>query len=508
MKYGMISTGSKEASEAAQEILKLGGNAFDASIAAVMTSMTSEVNLTSMAGGGAMLAYKKGQKPILFDFFVDAPAVRNRKDFEFYKTEVDFGDTKQVFHIGKGSVAIPGNIKGLLHIHKRLGKIPLKVVTEPAIQIAKRGVKLSSSQAYITSLLDSIIKTSANSRELFYRNNKLLSEGDIFSNPDLSDFIEWITEEGDRPFYEGELARKIVNYLGEDGLIRIEDLKEYKVHERSPLSHELVNSRFYTNPAPSVGGTLIVFLLKMLCHIDMNYKFDYDRLVRLMAATAKARAHFYKDPNDDYQLDKLLDYNIVKKYAELSTGNIFDTYDDYDDNGLGSTTHVSILDREGNAASITTTNGESCGHVLPGTGIILNNMLGEQDLNPLGFHRWNKTKRMPTLISPSLLIDKVGKVELVIGSAGSNRIRSAILQVMSNYTLKKISLKDSIYHPRLHLEEDCLHIEPGITIDSKLINSIKTNLFTDINLFFGGVNAVTDTEAVADPRRGGMGIVC
>ena len=508
MKYGIISTGSKEASEAAQEILKLGGNAFDASIAAVMTSMTSEVNLTSMAGGGAMLAYKKGESPILFDFFVDAPASNNKKDFEFYKTEVDFGETKQIFHIGKGSVAIPGNIKGLLHIHKRLGKIPLRVVTEPAIDIAKKGVQLSRSQAYITSLLDPIIKTSSNSRELFYNNEKLLSEGDTFSNPDLSNFIEWITEEGDRPFYKGELARKMVDYLGTDGLIKIEDLNKYKVYERSPLLHELMDSTFYTNPAPSVGGTLIVFLLKMLSHIDSNYRFDYERLIRLMAATTKARTDFYKDPNSDSQLNKLLDPDIVKIYAELSEGNIFDTYDDFNDNGLGSTTHVSILDKDGNAASITTTNGESCGHILPETGIILNNMLGEEDLNPLGFHRWNRRKRMPTLISPSLLIDKNGKVDLVIGSAGSNRIRSAIIQVISNYTLKKLSLKDSIYHSRLHLENNFLHIEPGITIDNNLDNRIETNLFSDINLFFGGVNAVTETEAVADPRRGGMGIIC
>jgi gamma-glutamyltranspeptidase/glutathione hydrolase len=135
-------------------------------------------------------------------------------------------------------------------------------------------------------------------------------------------------------------------------------------------------------------------------------------------------------------------------------------------------------------------------------------MLGEEDLNPLGFHRWNRRKRMPTLISPSLLIDKNGKVDLVIGSAGSNRIRSAIIQVISNYTLKKLSLKDSIYHSRLHLENNFLHIEPGITIDNNLDNRIETNLFSDINLFFGGVNAVTETEAVADPRRGGMGIIC
>ena len=508
MKYGMISTGSKEASEAAQEILKLGGNAFDASIAAVMTSMTSEVNLTSMAGGGAMLAYRRGEKPILFDFFVDAPAMRGKTNFEFYKTEVNFGETSQVFHIGKGSVAIPGNIKGLLHIHKRLGKIPLNVVTEPAINIAKNGVKLSKSQAYITSLLDPIIQTSADSRKLFYNNNTLLSKGDIFSNPDLSEFIEWITEEGDRPFYEGELARKIVDYLGDDGLITIEDLNNYKVYERDPLYHELMDSIFYTNPSPSVGGTLIIFFLRMLCYIDQSYKLSYNRLIKLMAATAKARTDFYIDPNNDTSLNQLLNDDIVKKYAEFSKGNILQNYNDFNDNGLGSTTHVSVLDKDGNAASITTTNGESCGHILPDTGIILNNMLGEQDLNPLGFHKWNQTKRMPTLISPSLLIDKSGKVDIAIGSAGSNRIRSAIIQVMNNYIFKKMSLKKSVYEPRLHLEEDCLHFEPGIIIDNKLANDIKINSFKDINLFFGGVNAVTSTEAIADPRRGGIGLEC
>ena len=508
MKYGMISTGSKEASEAAQEILKLGGNAFDASIAAVMTSMTSEVNLTSMAGGGAMLAYKKGEKPILFDFFVDAPAMRGKTSFEFYKTEVDFGETSQVFHIGKGSVAVPGNIKGLLHIHRRLGKIPLKIVTEPAINIAKNGVELSKSQAYITSLLDSILKTSVDSRKLFYNDNKLLTEGDIFLNPDLSEFIEWITEEGDRPFYEGELARKFVDYLGDDGLITIEDLKKYKVYERYPLYHELMDSFFYTNPSPSVGGTLIIFFLRMLYYIDPSYQLNYNQLIKLMAATAKARTDFYVDPNNDDLLNQLLDYNIVKKYAELSKQNVLQNYDDFNDNGLGSTTHVSVLDKEGNAASITTTNGESCGHILPGTGIILNNMLGEQDLNPLGFHKWNQTKRMPTLISPSLLIDKSGKVDIVLGSAGSNRIRSAIIQVINNYLFKKMSLKKSIYEPRLHLEEDCLYLESGIIIDNKLVNNIKINSFKDINLFFGGVNAVTNTEAIADPRRGGVGLEC
>ena len=509
MKYGMIATGSKEASEVALEILKAGGNAFDASIAAVMTSMTSEVNLTSMAGGGCLLAYKNGQNPILYDFFVDAPPMRESSDFEFYKTSVDFGETEQVFHIGKGSIAIPGNIKGLLHVHKNLGKLPLKIVTQPAIEIAKRGVTLSKSQAYITKLLTEIIKTSPDSRKLFFKNDKVLEEGDTFYNPDFADFLEWITQEGDRPFYEGELGKKMISYLGEDGLIQMDDLNKYKVFERKPLSHSIHDRIFFTNPSPSVGGTLMIFLLQLLKQINKEYHFDDSLLIKLMAATTNARYKYFKDSSNEYQLDQLLDRNVVDKYVNLIMNSSMDDYDDFKDNGLGSTTHVSIIDKDKNASSITTTNGESCGHVLPGTGVILNNMLGEQDLNPLGFHNWNNQKRMPTLISPSLLLGKNGDIDLVIGSAGSNRIRSAIIQVMTNYLNKNMTLEDAIYLPRLHLEGSDLYVEPGINIDNLSLNKkLRVNQFPDLNLFFGGVNAVTVNEAISDPRRGGASIEC
>ena len=124
----MIATGSKEASEAALEILKLGGNAFDASIAAVMTSMTSEVNLTSMAGGGAMLAYQNGKVPILYDFFVDAPPMRNRDDFEFYKTKIDFGDG-ELIPKEVGSDDITGyRIKGMWYFDKRRGELMYRLL--------------------------------------------------------------------------------------------------------------------------------------------------------------------------------------------------------------------------------------------------------------------------------------------------------------------------------------------------------------------------------------------
>ena len=113
------------------------------------------------------------------------------------------------------------------------------------------------------------------------------------------------------------------------------------------------------------------------------------------------------------------------------------------------------------------------------------------------------------MISPSLVINKMGDAQLVFGSAGSNRIRSAVIQVLSNYIFRNLSLKDSIYAPRLHLENNTLHIEPGLSFDENSVSSIiEVNNFTSLNLFFGGVNAVTPNEAVSDPRRGGCGISC
>ena len=354
MKYGMIATGSKEASHAALDILKLGGNAFDASISAVITSMTSEVNLTSMAGGGAMLAYEKGNNPILYDFFVDAPPIRENKSFEFYKTKIDFGGTEQLFHIGKGSVAIPGNIKGLLHAHSKLGVLPLKEVLSPAKDIARNGVVLSKSQSYITSLLEKILATSDGTKKLFYKNGKLISEGDTFLNPDFADFLDWIIEEGDRPFYEGEIGRKLVSYLGDDGLIKMEDLNSYKVFEREPLRHAIKDKFFFTNPSPSVGGTLIVFFLELLKRINKDYQFDNNLLIQLMIATTNARYRFYRDPNSKDQLNQLLTEDILDYYSNAVSRNSIVNMNDFLDNGLGSTTHVSIIDRMGNASSITT----------------------------------------------------------------------------------------------------------------------------------------------------------
>ena len=161
----------------------------------------------------------------------------------------------------------------------------------------------------------------------------------------------------------------------------------------------------------------------------------------------------------------------------------------------------------GNAASITTTNGEGCGYVIPEYGIMMNNMLGEEDLNPFGFHKWNKKRRLPTMISPTI-ISKNNIPQYVLGSGGSNRIRSANIQVILNILYEKMNLYDAIEKPRIHLEGNQLYCEPGIKIPKdKTLEKLIVNLFNQKNVFFGGVNAVSKSEAIGDSRRGGFGIV-
>ena len=140
MNKGIVATGSQEATQAAADILRAGGNAFDAAVSAVFTSMTSEFALTGVGGGGAMMVHTSGSEPILHDFFVNTPPLTGKEELDFFGVEVDFGDSTQIFHIGKGSAAIPGTLLGLVIVHQQYGLLPLPSVMEPAIHLAGKGV--------------------------------------------------------------------------------------------------------------------------------------------------------------------------------------------------------------------------------------------------------------------------------------------------------------------------------------------------------------------------------
>jgi gamma-glutamyltranspeptidase/glutathione hydrolase len=176
---------------------------------------------------------------------------------------------------------------------------------------------------------------------------------------------------------------------------------------------------------------------------------------------------------------------------------------------LGATTHISVLDSEGRACSVTCTNGEGSGVVVPGTGIHLNNVMGEEDLSPLGFHRHPAGRRMPSMMAPSVVM-RDGKVELVLGSAGSNRIRSALLQTIVGVVDHGLRAPAAVSAPRAHFEDGIVYHEPGIELGGLFGEEREIVRFHGLNLFFGGVQAVQRCGAeligAGDPRRGGVAV--
>ena len=504
MKYGSISGGSKEAVEAAKQIFYNGGNAFDAGIGAVFTSMTSEFSLTGAGGGGIMLGMSNNDTPVVYDFFVDCPSNNNNK-IDFQKINVDFGNTSQDFHIGKGSTATPGNIAGLLDIHQEKGVLPLNIILEPAIKIAKEGVKLSKYQAYINQLIKPILLHSQEGYKLFHTNNKFLQQGDTFKNPNFSDFLYSISRYGKKFFYEGDGADIINKFYSSEGYINKKELKNYQMKIRKPNIINIGEYKIFTNPAPSYGGTLMIFMLKLLKKSN-KLNADMTQLVKSMELTSMARNSVCSNPNNEMEINNVLEKKIFSEYLDLFNDNNF-IGNTSKLSGLGSTTHISIIDKWNNIVSVTTTNGEGCGHFIPEFGIMMNNMLGEQDLNPYGFHNWEKQRRLPTMICPTIIF-KNNKPLYVLGSGGSNRIRSAIIQVVLNLIVKNMPLEEAINASRVHLEGKELYFEPEIKIPTnKYFEHIKKIPFEKKSLFFGGVNCVSINNAIGDNRRGGIGKV-
>jgi gamma-glutamyltranspeptidase/glutathione hydrolase len=185
-------------------------------------------------------------------------------------------------------------------------------------------------------------------------------------------------------------------------------------------------------------------------------------------------------------------------------------------NKWGSTTHLSVVDGKGNAASVTSSNGEGSGYVIPGTGIMVNNMLGEDDLNPHGFHQWQENVRISSMMAPTIVL-KNNQPEIVLGTGGSKRIRTAILQVIANILDFKMPVKEAVDSPRVHWENDSFHVEPGFTQEAvnKIMLPVNNQLvhWQEKHLFFGGVHTVQKNsegliEGASDHRRDGSVASC
>jgi gamma-glutamyltranspeptidase/glutathione hydrolase len=486
---GVVAGGHPATCRAAADALAAGGNAFDAAVAAGFAAAVAEPTLTGLGGGGFLMARTAAGEATLFDFFVDTPGSGLPEPElapHFLPVTVHFGNADQDFNIGLGSVAVPGCLAGYLHVHARLGRLPLTAVLAPAVRLAWEGVEINAQQAYLVDILQPILTLAETGRRLYTRHGRPLAEGERLVNRELAGFLERLASaparEAEAGFAAPDLARRIAADMAEGGgLLTAADLSAYRACERAPLAVAYRGHRVLTNPPPSFGGSLLAVSLALLQQRGpMPQWGSAEHLTRLT--------------------EVMIETDEVRARGETA---------DRPRSARG-TTHVSVSDGEGNVASMTTSNGESSGYLVPGTGVMLNNMLGEDDLHPEGFHAAPPGERVSSMMCPSLLL-RDGEVVLALGSGGSKRIRTALAQVISNVVDFGMDPREAVEAPRVHWDGEQVQAEPGfpeVALEA-LAGRWSMNRWDDRNLYFGGVHAVAPgREGAGDPRRGGSVAVC
>ncbi len=500
--HGVVAAGHPTTAEAGAEVLREGGNAVDAAVAAVMASFAAESPLTGFGAGGFMMVHDAastdGAATTLIDFFVSAPGLDGiERGAELIAVPVHFdAETVQTFYVGPASCGVPGTAAGLELALRRFGSVPLADLARAGIRLAREGAPVNPEQAYIFEILAPIQERQEECRELYAPGGRRLGDGDLFHFPELAEALECFAAEGAEPFYRGEIAAALSDHVVErGGTLGRADLAAYEAVERKPIRAPFRGTEVLTNPPPSSGGILIAFCLGLLER--MGERSGPEQLVAAMGAANDARGEEFAEA----LYGEALEASFLDPVGlDLAAGDL-----------LGSTTHVSVLDEDGMCASVTCSNGSGSGVLVPGTGVILNNMLGEEDLNPLGFHAIAPGRRVPSMMAPTVVL-RDGEIELGLGSAGSNRIRSAILQTIVRAIEQGMAAGDAVRAPRLHFEAGVVQAEPGI--DGEALARIEARGLAvfrrpEINLFFGGVQAVARDRAEGvlsgggDPRRGG-----
>jgi gamma-glutamyltranspeptidase/glutathione hydrolase len=517
---GAVAAGHPLTAQTGAEILAEGGNAVDACIAAAFVSWVAESPLTGPGAGGFMLVHRASDHTDrLLDFFVAIPGRDlprgGRAGMEAVDVEFDPG-TRQVFLIGAASCAVPGSVAGLAAAHTAYARIPWAELIAPAARLAREGVEVNPQQGFLQRILDPILRSEREGRQI-YGSKGPLQPGERLRMPDLADTLDRLAAEGPDGFYRGDIGRAIGAAVQErGGSLTLSDLESYRVIRRRPVRVPYRRWEFVSNPPPSAGGLLIAYALSVLHRLSDTGEPGSARAIAVLAEVMReaqlARGTGFLSGLSRGGLPRrlLAEENLaaaarrarrrVRQFAPEPAG-------------VPSTTHISAVDARGNAASLSASTGCGSGVIVPGTGIHMNNMLGEEDLNP-GGREGSPGNRLTSMMAPSIVLAD-GRPRLVVGSAGSIRLRAAILQFVVNVLDHGLSVQEAIEAPRVHLEGEALQLEGGIepqAADELESAGYQVVRWSGRNLYFGGASAVGlgadgELEAAGDPRRGGAGAV-
>lgn len=522
---GVIAAGDTHTAVAGQQILQAGGNAVDAAVAAAFASFIAEVGVVHLGGSGIAHLYDpQNDRSLVYDFFSNTPGLNGRRPqpLDFHQVTIDFGATTQEFYLGRASVAVPGNIAGLCQMAADYGRLPLSQLLEPALKLAKDGLPLAKFQADTCTLLQPLYTHTAGMRDIFMANGRMIQANDTIFIPDLYETLQTLAREGTIHAQSGALGQALLHDQAQNGgLLTADDLASYQVYKLPSIRLPYRDCEILLPPPCSTGGVLTAFTLKLLSHFDMQKRphglaAHLQLLYEIMVATNRAR-RLWDEPVDSLPVAEAIGRFLDDAFVQRYVAEIQDALSSHratpftaEPPAPNNTSHLSVVDGDGLAVSLTTTAGESAGYVVPGTGFIPNNMMGEADLHPNGFHSRPAGQRIPTMMTPVIVL-KNGQTRLVLGSGGSIRIRSAIMQVLSNLLDYRMTLDNAVNTARVHVESGALQCEAGFaeTAVAQLEGmGYPVNRWPTRSIYFGGAHSVSRTEngrlvAAGDNRRGG-----
>jgi gamma-glutamyltranspeptidase/glutathione hydrolase len=500
MRRVAIAAGSTIAAEAGAAVADRGGNAVDAAIAATITGMCTDPGIIAPGGGAFLTVWPPDGEPLVVDAYAEMPG-RGRAgapDGFGERIHMAYGGGMETL-VGHGSVATPGAFAGLGAASRAYGAVAWEEVMAPAVGWAERGFPLSSTAAaYLTYAHEPIFDRYPESRRaLHHEDGSPLLEGETVRIEGLGDTLRTLAEHGPAALYTGDVGRRLAEDMADNGgRITSEDLAAYRPLQREPIVVECGGWTVATNPAPAIGGATMAAML-MLADAAGFERWDAEgvrRLTGIQRAVLGYRARHLDDSGDrESAVARLLDAARVGDHRALLDSP--------------STIHTSVVDTDGLVCAVTTSAGYGSGVMIPGTGMWLNNSLGELELQPHGLERFAPGDRLPSNMAPTVARRPDGAV-LAIGSPGASRITTAVSQVLLNFIRAGMSLREAVEHPRLHVEvfegRPTVAHEPGLPVEDP--DGLAVRSFPDLSMYFGGVGVamfdpVGGLFQVADSRR-------
>jgi gamma-glutamyltranspeptidase/glutathione hydrolase len=496
-----VATTSQLAADAAREVAEVGGNAVDCALAAALLTINTEPGVCALGGSAFITIWTDRKSPVTVDGNVAVPGkglAAEQRGRGVLDITLDYGGGIRTL-VGPGSVAVPGTLAAMEDAWQQYGTASWRAIFEPTIRACRKGFPLSAACRYYLGYSGDIVfgRSEDGHRALHRGDGSLLDAGDTVVIPHLADSLDLIATEGARVFYEGEIATAISDHCqAGDGSLTREDLASYRAVEREPLITRIGSWRLATNPPPAVGGTVLTAMLLACADLDIE-RWDQRALARLIDSQ-RACLDFRQrrlDLADDVGreasqlLESARDGSLLGRWASAST------------------VHTSVVDDSGSGCAITASSGYGSGEMPSGTGLWLNNCLGEIELNRRGLDAGPPGARLPSNMAPSVA-RRDGSV-LAVGSPGADRITTAMQQFLINYLQLGMSLEEAIAHPRIHVDTSGevinLKAEPGLDLPDI---DLPVSTFPDLVMYFGGVGAaVYDVEngfeVAADPRREG-----